>query len=420
MKSTILPADKFIVINKTIFNDQDRKLLMRLYQPIIGSDAVSLYFNLWSELDKMEFTSEEYTHHYLMNLLGFSIDGFVLAKAKLEAVGLIRTYVKEDSINSYIYELYSPLYPNDFFSNPILSTLLLSNIGKREYDIIVKNFKMPSVSLKEYKEVTSSFSDVFMVSNVEKDYSTLDLRSRSTNNLAFDIGFDLEECLASIPSEMLNLRSVNKGVRELLLKLAFIYDFNLETMSEVIKESLNEKNAIDKEKIRENARKYYTFQNSGKLPNIIFKCQPEYLRKPIGDNTKMAQLIYMFETTSPYNFLASKIGTKPSKTDLKVLEHLAVDIDLTPGVINVLLDFVLKTTNNKLNMNYIDAIASQWKRSRIMTVEDAIKIARSENNKRKPKTKVAVEPTWFDQKIETIVASDEEKKDIDELLKEFS
>lgn len=115
MKSTILPADKFIVINKTIFNDQDRKLLMRLYQPIIGSDAVSLYFNLWSELDKMEFTSEEYTHHYLMNLLGFSIDGFVLAKAKLEAVGLIRTYVKEDSINSYIYELYSPLYPNDFF-----------------------------------------------------------------------------------------------------------------------------------------------------------------------------------------------------------------------------------------------------------------------------------------------------------------
>ena len=80
---------------------------------------------------------------------------------------------------------------------------------------------------------------------------------------------------------------------------------------------------------------------------------------------------------------------------------------------NEYLDFVLKTTNNKLNMNYIDAIASQWKRSRIMTVEDAIKIARSENNKRKPKTKVAVEPTWFDQKIETTVASDEEKKDID-------
>ncbi len=420
MKSTILPADKFMVINKTIFNEHDRKILMRLYQPIIGSDAVSLYFNLWSELDKMEFSSEEYTHHYLMNLLGFSIDSYILAKAKLEAVGLMRTYVKEDSINFYIYELYSPLYPNDFFSNPILSTLLLSNIGKREFDIVVNSFKIPSVSLKDYKEVTSSFSDVFMVSNTPNDYSTLDLRCRNSNNLAFDIGFSLEECLASIPSEMLNIRSVNKSVRELLLKLAFIYDFNLETMSNLIKDSLNEKNSIDKEKIRENARKYYTFQNSGKLPNIIFKCQPEYLRKPMGDNSKLAQIIYMFETTSPYNFLASKINAKPSRNDLKVLDHLAIDINLTPGVINVLLDFVLKTSNNKLNMNYIDAIASQWKRSKITTVEDAIKIARTENNKRKPKSRVSSEPSWFDEKIESVSASCEEKESIDNMLKEFS
>ena len=113
MQSTILPADRFIIINKTIFNDNDRKILMRLYQPIIGADSVSLYFNLWSELDKNELMSTDHTHHYLINLLGFSIDGFVLAKAKLEAVGLIRTYLKEESINTYIYELYSPLNPND-------------------------------------------------------------------------------------------------------------------------------------------------------------------------------------------------------------------------------------------------------------------------------------------------------------------
>ena len=133
----------------------------------------------------------------------------------------------------------------------------------------------------------------------------------------------------------------------------------------------------------------------------------------------MAQIIYMFETTSPYNFLASKIGTKPSKTDLNVLEHLAVDLDLAPGVINVLLDFVLKTTNNKLNMNYVDAIASQWKRSKIMTVEDAIQIAKTEYSKKKTKTKVASEPVWFDKKIESEQANEEEKQNIEELLKEF-
>ncbi len=419
MQSTILPADKFIIINKTIFNDNDRKLLMRLYQPIIGADSVSLYFNLWSELDKNELISTDHTHHYLINLLGFSIDGFVLAKAKLEAVGLIRTYLKEESINTYIYELYSPLNPNDFFNSPILATLLLNNVGKREFDLILSTFKRPNINLKEYKEVTSKFSDVFMITNIEKDYSTLDLKARNINNLAFDINFSLEECLASIPNEMLNIRTINKSTKELLLKLAFIYDLNLETMQTIIRESINEKNAIDKDKIRENARKYYTFQNSGKLPNIVFKCQPEYLRKPLGDTSKMAQTIYMFETTSPYNFLASKMGTKPSKTDVAVLEHLVLDIDLSPGVINVLLDFVLKTTNNKLSMNYIDAIASQWKKSKINTVEDAINIARSEYNKRKPKTKVAPAPEWFDKKIEKENATGEEKENIDELLKEY-
>lgn len=419
MKSTVLPADKFLIVNKTIFNDNDRKILMRLYQPIIGADSTSLYFNLWSELDRNEFMSCEHTHHYLINILGFSIDGFVLAKSKLEAVGLIRTYVKEDSINNYIYELYSPLNPNDFFNNPILSTLLLNNLGKREFDLILSSFKLPTINLKEYREVTSTFSDVFMISNTEKDYSTLDLKSRNINNLSFDIGFSLEECLGLIPSEMLNLRTVNKTTKDLLLKLAFIYDFNLETMGQIIRESLNEKNAIDKEKIRENARKYYRFQNSGKLPNIVFKCQPEYLRKPQGETSKMAQMIYMFETTSPYNFLSSKMGCKPSKTDLAVLEHLAVDIDLTPGVINVLLDFVLKTTNNKLSMNYVDAIASQWKKSKITTVEDAINIAKSEYKKKRVKTRVSLEPEWFDKKIEKIDATGDEKQDIDDILKEY-
>lgn len=419
MESTVLPADNFLIVNKTIFNDNDRKILMRLYQPIIGSDSTSLYFNLWSDLDKNEFMSCEHTHHYLINVLGFSIDGFVLARLKLEAVGLIRSYVREDSINSYIYELYSPLNPNEFFSNPILSTLLLNNLGKREFDLILNSFKLPSVSLKEYKEVTCKFSDVFMISNIEKDYSTLDLKARNVNNLSFDIGFSLEECLGLIPKEMLNIRTVNKSTKDLLLKLAFIYDFNLETMSQIIRESLNEKNAIDKDKIRDNARKYYTFQNSGKLPNIVFKCQPEYLRKPQGDTSKLAQMIYMFETTSPYNFLSSKMGCKPSKTDLIILEHLVVDIGLTPGVINVLIDFVLKTTNNKLSMNYVDAIASQWKRSKITTVEDAINIAKSEYKKKGSRIKVSLEPEWIDKKIEKVDASCDEKKDIDDLLKEY-
>ena len=53
MKS-VLPADTFIVVNKTTLSDKDRNLLILLYQPIVGSQAISLYYTLWSYLDKSE------------------------------------------------------------------------------------------------------------------------------------------------------------------------------------------------------------------------------------------------------------------------------------------------------------------------------------------------------------------------------
>ena len=50
MKLTILPADTYTVVNKTILSDTDRKILTSLYQPIIGQLPISLYFTLWSDL----------------------------------------------------------------------------------------------------------------------------------------------------------------------------------------------------------------------------------------------------------------------------------------------------------------------------------------------------------------------------------
>ena len=48
----IVPMDSFIVVNKTILSDKERKILTRLYLPIIGINAISLYLTLWDCLDK--------------------------------------------------------------------------------------------------------------------------------------------------------------------------------------------------------------------------------------------------------------------------------------------------------------------------------------------------------------------------------
>ena len=48
----LLPADKYKVVNKTILTSEDHKNLISLYEPIIGSNAVSLYITLWRDLEK--------------------------------------------------------------------------------------------------------------------------------------------------------------------------------------------------------------------------------------------------------------------------------------------------------------------------------------------------------------------------------
>ena len=121
MKYNVLPADTYVVINKTILSDQDRKLLTMLYQPILGNIAISLYFTLWGYLDKSEIISKEWTHHHLMTNMRLKLTDILEAREKLEAVGLIKTYYKKNHVNHFVYAMYSPLGVNEFLKNPILA-----------------------------------------------------------------------------------------------------------------------------------------------------------------------------------------------------------------------------------------------------------------------------------------------------------
>ena len=128
----ILPADTYVVINKSVINNEDRKILNMLYQPIIGPLPVMLYFSLWSDLDKLELISEEYTHHHLVVNMHLTLDEIVFARKKLEAIGLLKTYYREENVNNYVYELYSPLSASEFLNHPILNIVLYNNVGKKE------------------------------------------------------------------------------------------------------------------------------------------------------------------------------------------------------------------------------------------------------------------------------------------------
>jgi len=421
MASSVLPADSFIVINKTILNNNDKDLLVMLYQPIIGFPSISLYFTLWSYLNKTDIMSKEYSHYNLLLNMKANIIEINEAKEKLEALGLIRTYLKKGEKNCYIYELYSPLNANEFFNNPILSTLLYSNLGKESYDDSLAYFEIPTINLNEYKNVSKKLHEVFEVGSLNGiEYNNLRKASKSIITITPKI--DLNTVLEIIPNEILNKRSLTNEMKDMITNLSFVYDFNDEELRQILSRSVSSKKTIDIEKLKQNAMDTYRYEHNGRLPNLIYKNQPEYLKSESYGSSNKDKVLYQFETMSPHDFLASKYkGVAPTKTDLKIVEYLLVELKLTPAVVNVLIDYVLKINNNKLTRSFVETIAGQWKRENIKTAIEAMELAKKERSTKKVVKKEVIKskvPTWVDKEIGS-ENSIEKQKELEEMLKEY-
>lgn len=423
LRMNVLPADTYIVINKSILSEQDRKIIGMLYQPIIGAVAASLYLTFWSYLDKNELFSLEWTHHHLVTSMGTKLDELIEAREKLEGIGLLKTYVKKGDVNNFVYEMYAPLTPAAFINNPILGVALYNHVGKKEYEKIVTYFQIPKMNLTGYEDITVLFSDVFDVKAKDSVFTDGTFRDRHMRSLDIISKIDLPSILGLLPEEYLHVQTITKEIKDLIYKLAYIYHFDDDDLLEVIRNSVTEKHTLSAQKLREQSRKLYEFEHNGALPSIIYKNQPAYLRNSSHMVSKRAKIIYTFETTSPYAFLASKYkgGTVPI-TEMKLLEYLAVDLSLPAGVINVIVDYVLRINNHKLTKNFVIAVASQFKKAGVETVEAAMNLAEKEykdRNKNKKEKKVVQKPDWFDQKIEKQEALQEEKEEISKLLEEF-
>ena len=423
-KVSLYPADVYQVIDKSLLSETDKLILNMLYMPIIGSIAVALYLKMQSET-RNTFISPELTHHHLMTSMGTTLDNIKEARLKLEGIGLLKTYYHEGEVGSYVYELYSPVSADEFFSHPIFNVVLYNNVGKTEYNRLHEYFKIPHISLKEYEDITNAFDDVFKSRNyTEFELDGTDIISKNKLMLKYELDYDFDLLVSSLPKEMFNPKCLNKSMRELITNLSFLYEIDPVSMADIIRTTLNEKGNIDREELRKNTRKYYQFNNDNRLPSLLFKSQPEYLKDASGDNSRKGRIIKVFESHSPYEFLKAKYkGVKPTERDMKILEMLLIDLKLNPAVVNVLIDYTLKTNNNKLVKGYIETIAGQWKRSGIETASEAMNIAEKEHKKKYKKENIITKkkeviPSWFNENIES-QKDDESNLEFKSFIEEF-
>ncbi|MGL5296219.1 MAG: replication initiation and membrane attachment family protein [Culicoidibacterales bacterium] len=401
----IQPTNPYVVQSEGVLSEYDRKTLFSLYLPIVGSQAITLYMILWEELFQ-----QSTAHFRLLTQMNCSLPQLVESRKKLESLGLLKTYCMQSDVPQFIYELVLPATPKIFFNDPVLSALLYSFTDDAHYRRTKAQFELPYVDTAGYIEISATFTESY-----ELEFLPLDIPggidhapSRHRADVQTEHEFDEQLFFMNLPKGILAPTDLTKETMNMIAKQAYVYDIPANEMAHLVIQATNDQR-LDIEQLRKDARNYYRMQKPATKLQFSTQVQPGQLRAPNIDveQTPQQKLVTMFETTSPLQFLTNRLGRKPNQFERELLEKLLIEYKLQPGVINVVIDYSLRKTENQFRESYIEKVAASWSTQQIQTVEAAMDQAKKSNQvalkaqskKTSSRKKTAVKrteivPTW--------------------------
>lgn len=134
-------------------------------------------------------------------------------------------------------------------------------------------------------------------------------------------------------------------------------------------------NTTDYRTIESACARLIAYANIDRIKNITLdmakdKIFNNYFNKQIEKDESILEIL---ETKSPYEFLKEKLGRKPSESETKLLEYLLIDKQLIPSGVNLLVDYILKTHDNQLDIELTKKFASCFKNSSLINTNETLK-----------------------------------------------
>ncbi len=369
--------------------------LTSLYQPLISQSGVNLYLTLISE-GSYQRTQEN--HARLGLLLNMSMDDLERARIKLEEFLLLSTYVlTDDSKNTYMYVLHAPLSTSSFLANRIFMNQYAAVLGRKQTELTLSKFSTPAVTGQGYKNITRPVIHADNQAKYDINIEYHDLKPKydfSDDDVA--INFDYDHFIATTSTLVFPAELRTQQNLKLIGKLATVYGLTADHMrllvSRCVSLSLMKFDA-DKLKLM-----------SARSKADILQAKDPYALPPVS-------------------FLQAKQhGAEVSLSDKKILENLSLKKHFSNEVINVLLEYILTVSDNRLIPAFVDSVAGEWARDNIKTKEQALEKAKNRSRTASRHTDVMpayVEKMKNGKADEQRNATEEEKQEVLELLKQM-
>lgn len=374
--------------------------LMMLYQPLIGGDAMLVYLTLFSEAKTQK--SQSYHSHLLALMNNIPCDVFEKARIRLEEYKLLRTYEKQSpGKNNYVYVLNAPLKADSFLQVNAYMGRYREIMGRVETESMLTRFAAGNISLSGYKDITVP---VKHLKSYENDYTVTYTKVKPKYNFSddeeVDIHFDYEKFIASTSTLVFPAELRTTENMALIGRMATVYGLSVDTIRKLVMWSVN------MEDVSFHSDRFRILCAKAK-PDVVTADDPYAL--------------------PPVSFLQAKQnGAMVTMTDKKMLSRLSEEMHFSNEVINVLIEYVLNSSDNRLSGNYVDKVAGQWARDGVKTKEDAQKeVKKAASNNRGLKRHIKVEtPSYLkesdSQKPENSHLSEEEKAAIRKMQEEMA
>ncbi|MDT2814721.1 replication initiation and membrane attachment family protein [Vagococcus carniphilus] len=444
------PKDKFSVIRTQYISEMDYMVLNMLYQPIVGTDAIGL-LNTLLIMEKVSSKKETQMHSVLLNQLNIGIPSFYAAREKLEAVGLLKSFVKKlDQENHFIYEIQQPLEPSIFLHDDILSLLLIEKLGFQEVEVLSEYFNFKRRDMEDYLEVTKTFMDVFNFNSthlasheneLQEIKQNVTLKKENEKIPLVTKSFDWIFFNSLIENLHINEEQIEKELKRTIELFHQLYGINELEMFDYVKQSVDYvTNRVIEKDFKQLIYKGYhsrkkqeqstaAIQNKSELR--LTETEKDQLRKNTlrltGFSDAEIEVIIACDTTPPLIFLKAiktQKGGFVSDNERWTIEKLKTQSNLPDSVLNVLIHYTLVVQNKaSINQNMMMTIANDWAQKKIFSPEDAltqVKELQKEREKPKNKTKKNTYSNRSNSRKETLPewAKDESNRKETRLSKE--
>lgn len=369
-KITFDVQSKMNIISSFTLSNDDVSSISLLYAPLIGSDALLLYFAFQSLLERNNMKSEELSHQDFFEIYSLDSQAFLKARYKLEGIGLLNVYQNE---NSFIYVICPPLTAKSFLKDVTLGLYLYSKIRKETFDFICNHFKIDSVNKNSYKNITKPFDEVFD-SRIDNNstYEKFQYLLGRNANRSIKISksnIDIDNFLKNINLDFLET-GITEQFKTQIITLAFVYGFTESEMMSLFNDSINKSGLYDYRLLKKKAYTLFNYKRNMKAPILETK---------ENEIVKNDDLVNYLDNASPSAFLEDIIPNYPPKY-LDIINDIYINIELPRGVLNCMIMKVVKEKGGELpTLKYFQKVSESWIKDNIFSTADAIKYVTSSN-----------------------------------------